>query len=346
LFYGVHHQKTSTIKDNTLSRSVKVKTNFIDLPVNHVKLRREVKMPSIEFQEIVKLIRENPTPDGLSIAERREAEDALAAQFPLLPTIYHEMITVTSTSSAQAVSVPALLIAAKGVDDARVILYLHGGGYCLGSILTHRDFAQQISAACGARVLLIDYRRAPEHPFPAALEDALTAYRWLLAEGIDPTRMSIIGDSAGGGLAAATLVALRDGGERLPGTTVLLSPWLDLALTGESLVTKADEDFMLMPAQLQEFASVYVGDDAARNPLISPLYADLSGLPPMLIQVGSTEILLDDAARFAAKAEAAGVEMKLDVWNDMIHVWQGFAGIMPEAKEAVMQIGTFVREYT
>jgi len=295
-------------------------------------------MPSIEFQEIVKLIRENPTPKGLSIVERREAEDGMAAQFPLPPTIYHEEIT--------AVSIPALLLAAKEVDDGRVILYLHGGGYCLGSILTHRDFAQRLSTACGARVLLIDYRRAPEHPFPAALEDALTAYRWLLAEGVDPSRMSIIGDSAGGGLAVATLLALRDAGERLPETAVLLSPWLDLALTGESLVTKEAEDIVLTTAQLQEFSELYVGNSDAQNPLISPLFADLVGLPPILIQVGSAEILLDDAIRFAPKAKAANIEVVLDIWGEMIHVWQGFAGIMPEAKQAIMKIGAFVREKT
>jgi len=295
-------------------------------------------MPSIEFQEIVKLIRENPTQKGLSIAERREAEDGMAAQFPLPPTIYYEEIT--------AVSIPALLLAAKEVDDGRVILYLHGGGYCLGSILTHRDFAQRLSTACGARVLLIDYRRAPEHPFPAALEDALTAYRWLLAEGVDPSRMSIIGDSAGGGLAVATLLALRDAGERLPETAVLLSPWLDLALTGESLVTKEAEDIVLTTAQLQEFSELYVGNSDAQNPLISPLFADLVGLPPILIQVGSAEILLDDAIRFAPKAKAANIEVVLDIWGEMIHVWQGFAGIMPEAKQAIMKIGAFVREKT
>lgn len=303
-------------------------------------------MPSIEFQEIVKLIRENPTPEGLSITKRREAEDRIAAQFPLPPTIYKEVIRVTSTSSVTAVSVPALLLAAKGVADARVILYLHGGGYCLGSILTHRDFAYRLSAACGARVLLIDYRRAPEHPFPAALEDALTAYRWLLNEGVDPKRMGIIGDSAGGGLAVATLLALRDAEERLPKTAVLLSPWLDLALTGESLVTKVLDDIMLTPNQLQDFSQMYVGNNNAKNPLVSPLYANLTGLPPMLIQVGSSEILLDDAVRFASKAKAANIDVTLNIWDDMIHVWQGFAGIMPEAKDAVMQIGSFVRGKT
>ncbi len=295
-------------------------------------------MPSIEFQEIANLIRNNPTPEGLSIADKRALEDQLAAQFPLPPTIYHETIT--------AVSVPALLLAAKGVDDQRVVLYLHGGGYCLGSILTHRDFAQRLSAVCGARVLLIDYRRAPEDPFPAALEDALTAYRWLVAEGIAPQRISLVGDSAGGGLAAATLLALKDAGEALPGTAVLLSPWLDLALTGESLVTKADEDFMLTPAQLQEFSTMYTGSEDVKNPLISPFYGDLTGMPPMLIQVGSSEILLDDAVRFAAQAKAANVDIRLDVWQEMIHVWQGFAGIMPEAKEALMQIGAFVRNHS
>ncbi len=295
-------------------------------------------MTSFQFQAILQLLRSGPLPETLSIADRRAGEEAMAGQSPLPENVYVEEVT--------AVTVPALLIAAEGTRDERVILYLHGGGYCVGSPRTHRDFAWRLSAASAARVLLPDYRRAPEHPFPTAVDDAVAAYRWLLVEGIDPAHLVIAGDSAGGGLALAALVRLRDEGERLPAAAALLSPWVDLALTGNSLQSKAAEDPVLSPAQLQEFAELYLGDADPRTPLASPLYADLAGLPPLLIQAGGAEILLDDAVRLAERAEAAGVEVTLDVWPEMIHVWQGFAGFLPEGQTAVTKLGAFIRKHT
>lgn len=292
-------------------------------------------MTSFQFQALLQLLRSGAAPEGVTIAERRAAEEMMAAQSPLPENVYVEEVT--------AVTVPALLIAAAGTRDERVILYFHGGGYCVGSPLTHRDFAWRLSAASAARVLLLDYRRAPEHPFPTAVDDAVMAYRWLLDQGIDPVYLTLAGDSAGGGLALATMVRLRDEGDRLPAAAVLISPWVDLALTGESLRSKAAEDLVLTLAQLQEFVDLYLGETDPRTPLASPLYADLSGLPPLLIQAGTAEILLDDAARLAERAGDAGVDVTLDIWPEMIHVWQGFAGFLPEGQTAVTQIGAFVR---
>ncbi len=206
--------------------------------------------------------------------------------------------------------------------------------------------AARISRASGARVLAINYRLAPEHPFPAAVEDATAAYRWLLAQGIAPNRIVIAGDSAGGGLTISTLLALRDAKQPLPAAAVPISPWTDLAATGESLRTLAGKDPMVQAEPLKEMAKLYLGKADAKNPLASPLYADFKGLPPMLIQVGGAEILLDDAKRVADKAKAAGVMVELEVWDEMVHVWHVFAKLLPEGQQAIDRIGRFVREYT
>jgi len=295
-------------------------------------------MTSFQFQAILQLLRTSPTPENLSVAERRAAEEMMAAQTPLPENVYVEEIT--------AVSQPALLIAAEGTRDERVVLYLHGGGYCVGSPLTHRDIAWRLSAASAARVLLLDYRRAPENIFPTAVHDVVAAYRWLLEQGIDPAHLALAGDSAGGGLALAAMVQLRDEGIPQPAAAALLSPWVDLALTGGSLHSRAGDDPVLTLAQLQEFARLYLGENDPREPLASPLYANLTGLPPLLIQAGTAEILLDDAVRLAERAEAAGVEVTLDIWPEMIHVWQGFAGFLPEGQTAVTQIGAYIRRHT
>lgn len=292
-------------------------------------------MASPQFMALLQLLQANPTPDDLDIAENRAAMEAMAAQATLPADVYTETLTADSVSG--------LLLAAANAKDERVILYFHGGNYVLGSSNTHRDFAYRLSQAAQARVFVIDYRLAPEHPFPAAAEDALIAYRWLLRNGIDPQKMALVGDSSGGGLVLTTLVALQASGEPLPKTAVCLSPWVDLALTGESYQTKADEDPLLSPYRLQRFAKLYLADADPKTPQASPLYADLAGLPPLLIHAGSAELLLDDARRFAARAEAAGVPVTLNVWEEMIHVWHAFAAFLPEAQEAVLEIGNYIQ---
>jgi phosphinothricin tripeptide acetyl hydrolase len=178
------------------------------------------------------------------------------------------------------------------------------------------------------------------------VEDCTAAYRWLLSTGVDPARLVIVGDSAGGGLTVATLVALRDAGEPLPKAAVCLSPWVDLELLGESMTTKAEIDPMLLREVGLQWAKAYLGDAHPRTPLASPLYADLTGLPPLLIQVGTAETLLDDATRLAERAKSAGVDVALEVWDDMIHVWQFFAARLPEGQQAIDRIGEFIRKHT
>jgi len=227
--------------------------------------------------------------------------------------------------------------------DLGAMLYLHGGAYALGSIKIHRELVGRLARATRTRCLALGYRLAPEHPFPAALEDATAAYRWLLNRGFGPSQIIIAGDSAGGGLTLATLVALRDAGDPLPAGAVCISPWTDLALTGKSVQDKAQADIILNPDCLRTYANFYAGQHDYSSPLISPLYADLKGLPPLLIQVGSDEILLDDAARCAVKAQAAGVKVTLDISDEMFHCYQ-MVSLLPEAKKAVEQIAGFVSQ--
>jgi acetyl esterase/lipase len=239
--------------------------------------------------------------------------------------------------------VPAEWLRTLGGGERGVILYLHGGGYRMGSIRTHRDLAFRMARASGCRALVIDYRLAPEHPFPAALEDAQAAYRWLLADGCPRGDIVVAGDSAGGGLVVALLVKLRDDGAPLPAAAVCLSPWVDLTLGGESVVTRAELDPILSKESSAVAAGMYLGGADPRHPLASPLYADLRGLPPLLIQVGTAEVLHDDAVRLAARAREAGVRAELEIWEDMIHIWQFFAFVLPEGRQAIERIGEFIR---
>ena len=298
-------------------------------------------MASQELQGLLTMFKSRPAPPAdQTLAERRAGFEAMAAGFGPLPGD----ITVTPVDAG---GVKAEWVAAANADPGTVILYLHGGGYVIGSPASHRDLTQRLSRAAGARVLSVDYRMAPESPFPAAVEDAVAAYRWLLAQGADPKRMVISGDSAGGGLTLATLVALRDAGVALPAAAAPISPWTDLAMTGESLKTRAHLDPIITPDLLGSgMAAAYIGSHDARNPLISPLYADYHGLPPLLIQVGESEVLYDDAARVAQKAKAAGVDVTFEPWPDMIHVWHLFSAMLPEGQQAIERIGQFVRQRT
>jgi phosphinothricin tripeptide acetyl hydrolase len=220
---------------------------------------------------------------------------------------------------------------------------MHGGCYTGGSVDTHRDLMTRLSIASSMRVLGLNYRLAPEHPFPAAVEDTVAAYRWLLEIGVEPSRIALAGDSAGAGLALAATITIRDGGLPLPSAVVCISPWVDLEVTGSSIETKAGEDPIVSRDMLLGWGKLYLGNNDARTPLASPLYADLRRIPPLLIQVGSAEVLLDDATRLADMASAAGVDLTLEVWPEMIHVWHTFAAILPEGRQAIERIAQFVR---
>jgi monoterpene epsilon-lactone hydrolase len=292
-------------------------------------------MASEELSMIVNMLRLRPLSTGPTAAEMRAGIEVIASVFPLAADVTCEAVT--------AGGVPAEWVVAPGAVAGRVILYLHGGGYVIGSISTHRELASRLSRAAVARALVIDYRLAPEHPHPAAVEDATAAYRWLLSTGTDPSRIVIAGDSAGGGLTVATLVAVRDAGLPLPAAGVCLSPWVDLEGIGESMTTKAVVDPMVQGDDLRMMAAMYLAGQDPRTPLAAPLYANLAGLPPLLIQVGTAETLLDDSTRLAERARKAGVAVTLEPWEDMVHVWQIFATMLPEGRAAIERIGEFVK---
>jgi monoterpene epsilon-lactone hydrolase len=222
-----------------------------------------------------------------------------------------------------------------------VILYLHGGAYALGSIKSHREFVARLVCAAKVRGLVIDYRLAPEHPFPAALDDAITAYHWLRTQGSSPSQIVIGGDSAGGGLTLATLLALRDAGKPLPAGAFCISPWTDLTLSGASMQSKARADWILDSDSLEMYAGFYAGEHDRGSSLISPLFADLSGLPPLLIQIGTEEILLDDATQCAENARKAGVDVTLEILDGMYHAFQ-LVSFLPETGNAVGHIAEFI----
>jgi acetyl esterase/lipase len=225
-------------------------------------------------------------------------------------------------------------------------MYFHGGGYCSGSIRSHRRLVTEAGRAAGARTLAVGYRLAPEHPFPAALDDALTAWRFLRSKGFPARRIAVGGDSAGGGVTLALVARLREAGEELPCALWLLSPWTDLTMSGATLGTKDATDPLIHKAYLGELASAYLPSDIdRRDPRVSPLYADLRGYPPMLIQVGSAETLLADSTRFAAAAGAADVSVTMEIWPHMIHAWPLWNAHLREGRLALERAGAFIREY-
>jgi acetyl esterase/lipase len=248
--------------------------------------------------------------------------------------------------TVNAGGVPAEWVAAPGIDPGRAVLYLHGGGYAIGSLNTHRRLAYDISAASAARVLLIDYRLAPEHPFPAAVDDATKAWQWLKQQGFADSKLAIAGDSAGGGLALSTLVNLRDKRLGLPACAAALSPGVDLEGLGGSITARAAQDPMVQKDGLLWMAQMYLNGADPRSPLAAPLHADLTGLPPILVQAGTAETLLDDATRLAEKLHAAGVEVRLAIWPNMLHVFPLFAPILSEGRDGCLEIGSFIRGHT
>jgi len=276
-----------------------------------------------------------PPSDSLTTAERRAQYERAEKVFPTPPDVKVERVNVPTA--------PAEWLRPPSAAPGRVVLYLHGGGYVIGSPRSHRHLAAAIAGAAGASALLLDYRLAPEHPFPAAVEDATAAYRWLLDQAIAPEHIVIAGDSAGGGLTVATLLALREARVPLPAGGACISPWVDLTCSGASYATKADADPIVRRSGVEEMARAYLGATPPRTSLASPLFADLRGLPPLLIHVGSDEVLLDDAVQLAERAKAAGVNATLEVYERMIHVWHWFLPMLDEAQTAVEAIGRFVR---
>jgi epsilon-lactone hydrolase len=293
-------------------------------------------VPSLEHEQIVAMMSGGLGLGELSVDEQREVMEASADLFPAEPDVI--------ASQVDAGGVPADWVWVDTPEPDRVVLYLHGGGYVMGSRNTHRGLAGRIARAARARVLLPDYRLAPEHPFPAALEDAAACWRWLVSEGHAPERMTIAGDSAGGGLALATLLALKAAGDPLPACAVALSAWTDLEGTGPTAEPGAVSDPMLTVEGLRSTGRQYAVDDL-RNPFAAPLHGDLAGLPPLLLQVGTREILLSDSTRLAEKARAAGVDVTLEIEDGLIHVWQMFPDV-PEAQRAVERIGRFIDRHT
>jgi monoterpene epsilon-lactone hydrolase len=231
----------------------------------------------------------------------------------------------------------------RTAHPTRVMLYLHGGGYVLGSLNTHRSLVGSLALRCGLNVLTIDYRKAPDHPFPAALYDARRAYRWLLRQGYHPHDIVVAGDSAGGGLALSLLLVLRDAGEALPAAGVGLSPWTDLNLPINALRRVAREEVLLLEAlQMRTWGPLYAHKTPLTHPFLSPAQADLHGLPPLLIQVSSAEVLYDDVTKFARKARAAGVSVTLQPFKGLVHWWHLFWRIVPEARQALDQVAEFL----
>ncbi len=295
-------------------------------------------MSQQQLDTIVQMLKARPNNPDATVEETRAGFDQFANFFPLEPDIRKEPVQVGNRK--------AEWITAPNADAGRSVLYLHGGGYVIGSIGTHRALAGRISRASKAKVLVIDYRLAPEHPHPAAVEDAVAAYRFMLAQGLKPSRIAVAGDSAGGGLTVAALVAVRDAKLPLPAAGACLSPWVDLEGTGDSIKTKAAVDPMVQKDGLLKMAEAYLAGKPPRTPLASPLYAELSGLPPLLIQVGTAETLLDDSSRLAERAKKAGVKVTYEPWANMIHVFQIFGPMLDEAQQAVTKIGAFIEHAT
>lgn len=289
--------------------------------------------------------------------QQRQALDELLRHIPLdiggvvaeQRVIFHEMISSiplpddVSTKQGELGGVPVVTVETPGVDPSVAVLYLHGGGYALGSAADSVGLAADVSRRAGARAVSVDYRLAPEHPFPAAVDDAVAAYRGLLDEGMPSAKIAIVGESAGGGLVAATLVALKEAGLPQPASAAMFSPWADLTVSGASATGKADVDPVLSAKALQTRARDYIGDRDAAMPLASPVFADLTGLPPLLIQVGSHEVLLDDAVRLASRAGECDVAVELQVWPGVPHVFQSYAAMLDEADKALLDAAAFIK---
>ncbi|MBN1289196.1 MAG: alpha/beta hydrolase [Actinobacteria bacterium] len=239
--------------------------------------------------------------------------------------------------------IPAAWLIPEGCARDKVLLYFHGGAYTLGSIKGHKKMVSRIAREAGCKSLLIEYRLAPENKFPAALEDTVSSYKWLLDQGYKPENIVIGGDSAGGGLAIATLTSLRDSGWQLPGAAILLSPWVDLEMEDEAAGTEGTKDPVLQIIWLKTCAEMYLGGEDPKNPLVSPVNADLKGLPPMLIHIGSRETLLHAVNILVEHARNENVQVELKIWDGMFHVWQALSPFMPESRDSIRELGAYCK---
>jgi acetyl esterase/lipase len=292
-------------------------------------------MEQVDIAAIRALLSAKPRPVGW--AERRQRLDDIGAVWPVAPDV--------TLSAVDIDGIPGEWSTVPGSDRSRVVMFFHGGGYCCGSIRSHRRMVTEAGRAAGVRTLAVGYRLAPEHPFPAAFDDALSAWRFLRRQGIAPEHIAVGGDSAGGGLSLALFMELRDAKEQPPACLWLVSPWTDLTMSGPTLATKDALDPLIHKTYLGELAAAYLGATARQDPRVSALFADLTGMPPTLIQVGSAETLLDDSVRLAGKAGATDVRVTLEIWPHMIHAWHLWNARLEPGRQALDSAGTFMRRY-
>jgi epsilon-lactone hydrolase len=302
--------------------------------VTRMVTRTHAAVRRAELEGVLAYLESRPWPDGVD--EARAHYDSLGD--PIAADIQIEPLTLENAG--------AQLLTPPEHDRDRALLYLHGGGYVFGSLKSHGGMAAEIARAARCQVLQLDYRRAPEHPFPAAVEDATAAYRWLLAAGLAPRKIAIAGDSAGGGLVLCTLVNCKDNAIPLSGAAVCLSPWVDMEATGKSYQTRESIDPLVQRKVVDEVTQHYLNGQDPRTPTASPIHADLTGFPPLLIQVGEREILYSDSEALANKATALGLDVTFEEWPDMVHVWHLHYPRLSTGREAIDRIGQFVRDKT
>lgn len=288
----------------------------------------------IGIDKLMEVLRERGLPDGLSLEERRARMEDIGDRFPAPESAKVEAVEIAGR--------PAEWVYDPEADDGRVMLYVHGGGYVQGSLHTHRNMVYEIARAFRGRVLNLDYRLAPEHPYPGAVDDMLAAWQALLESGVDPAKAAWGGDSAGGGLVVATLMRARDEGVALPACASCLSPWIDLIGTGQTMSSKADEDPMVGRGALEFFADLYANGQDKTAPYMSPLFGSYAGLPPIQVHVGTAETLLDDSRRLAVRARHAGVDLDYSEWEGMPHIWHIFCPLLQKSRDAIADIGAFV----
>ena len=287
------------------------------------------------MDKILSLLKKN-TPDSKQPIEKLRANfETFYSQFQSRKDLHPEPLKIGHVQGYWITTSPDF--------ENRVILFFHGGGFSQGSVMSHLDLCGRLSSACHAKVLGINYRKTSEHAFPDQLEDCLTAYAYLLQQNYQPSQIFLAGISAGGTLVLSTLLALKSNESPMPRGGICLSPLVDFTLSGESIHTNKDKDW-IVKERLQAICSMYLGETSPKNPFASPLYADLKGFPPLLLQVGSSELLLDDSRRFAEKAQQDGVKAKLEVWDEMIHAWPIFAKEIPEGARAIESVGKFVED--